>query len=360
MLLSKFQELITYPMRKWEEPASGRWVSLCAQMRDYQAPCKKAVMVSERKWEISSALQKSIRRGDKKMAVDLVSAIGFMSDEYAYFWRRFCVIACEDVGPADDVLAAFVIACSTIFSPKKTDHENYDLLCFLAEQMCDLPMRSRIYCSYSIIETVASKFVLPDLSEEDEQILWRIMFRKPTTQNTNRLWQQWQRENDWRTERLLKFVGLTLDLEMTRVKAPIPKHTMLYSLPSYSYDVHTRVGLEMLKRLVRGVQGAEAIRDFFKRNCVRPAHRALGYALFFVEGGRIHCELIYTPLCSLEQRLTAHTYGLPLNDWLHLQMLVREALESGIVDRVRQDVLSECYCGAPVMEHRSLFSLDSQ
>ena len=355
MLLSKFQELLTYPSRKWGEPASDRWISLCTQMRDYQAPCRKLVLDKERKWELVSALQKSIRRGDKEMALTLVSAIDSTPDEYAYFWRRFCVIACEDVGPADDVLATFVITCATVFSPKKTGHENYDLLCFLAEQMCDLATRSRIYCSYSIIETIASKFSLPELSVQDEQILWAIMLRKPAMQKTNRLWQEWQRENDWRAERLLKFVGLTLPLEMTRAEAPIPKHTMLFDLPSYAMDMHTRVGLEMLKRLVRGEHGAESIKDYFKQNCVRDAHRALGFALFFVEGGRIQGELIYSPLCRLEQRLTAHTYGLPLDEWLHLQTMVQKALESGIVDRVREDILSQLYSDAPVMDRGTLF-----
>jgi replication-associated recombination protein RarA len=60
-----------------------------------------------------------------------------MPEEYAYFWRRLCVIACEDVGPADDVLASFVIACSTVFPPKKTAGANYRIICHLAEQMCD-------------------------------------------------------------------------------------------------------------------------------------------------------------------------------------------------------------------------------
>jgi hypothetical protein len=41
--------------------------------------------------------------------------------------------------------------------PKKTGSRNYDLFCFLAEQMCDLLTRSRIYCSYGVIEPAASK-----------------------------------------------------------------------------------------------------------------------------------------------------------------------------------------------------------
>ena len=58
---------------------------------------------------------------------------------------------------------------------------------------------------------------------------------------------------------------------------------MLMGLPSYAYDVHTRVGLEMLKRLVRGVQGAEGIMELFQRYRLTSPHKVLGEALFAVE-----------------------------------------------------------------------------
>lgn len=99
-------------------------MSLCAGLRDYEAPRRSLVISKERKWELVSALQKSIRRGNKQVALCLVSAMDGMPDEYAYFWRRLCVIACEDVGLADDVLASFVVVCATIFAPKKCAGNN--------------------------------------------------------------------------------------------------------------------------------------------------------------------------------------------------------------------------------------------
>jgi replication-associated recombination protein RarA len=51
-----------------------------------------------------SAFQKAIRRGDKVMALPLVSAMHSLPEEYGYFWKRLWVIACEDVGLADDTL----------------------------------------------------------------------------------------------------------------------------------------------------------------------------------------------------------------------------------------------------------------
>jgi hypothetical protein len=80
--------------------------------------------------------------------------------------------------------------------------------------------------------------------------------------------------------------------------------------------MYTRVGLEMLRRIVRGVRGAEDINEFFQQHKVESAHRVLGDALFFIEGGRIQGELVYKPLCCLEQRLSASQYGLPLDIWL--------------------------------------------
>jgi hypothetical protein len=66
-------------------------------------------------------------------------------------------------------------------------------------------------------------------------------------------------------------------------------------------------------------------------------------ALFFVEGGRIQGELIYEPLSCLEQRLFPYQFGLPLDKWWHLRSLVEEALEKGIIDRVREEVLQQVY-----------------
>src|SRR5437660_9063099 len=175
MFPAQCQELLSYQVSRWNDTASNRWVSLCTAMRDYEAPCRSLAMNKERKWELVSAFQKAIRRDDKSMALRLISAMDNMREEYAYFWRRLCVIACEDVGPADDLLASFVVACATVFSPKRTGDKNYDVFCFLAEQMCDLSTRSRIYCSYGVIELAATKSALTELSMDDKSIPSAIM-----------------------------------------------------------------------------------------------------------------------------------------------------------------------------------------
>jgi hypothetical protein len=343
MLSSQFQELLEYPEIRWGEAASDRWLSLCDGLRAYTKSRTPFPMDKERKWELVSAFQKAIRRGDKQLALHLVSAMDSMPEEYAYFWRRLCVIGCEDIGPADDTLASFVVACSTVFPRKKTAGENYRIICYLAEQMCDLFKRSRIYCSYGAIEPAALKADLPELTTQDQEIISAILQRRAALQVPENPWLEWLRKNDWRAEGLLRFVGLRLPIDMTRNEAPIPPSKTIFDLPSYCYDMHTRVGLQVLQRLVRGIHGAEDIRDFFAENKIKNAHRALGEVLFLVEGARIEGELVYHPLCSLEQRVVAHQFGLPPQKWNSLRFLVEKALREGVLDRVREEMLRRYY-----------------
>jgi len=340
---AQFQQLLDYPETRFGTVASDRWVSLCEGLLEYVAPDGAMSIDPERKWELVSALQKTIRRGDKEKALNVIAAMSTMPHEYAYFWRRFCIIACEDVGPGDDVLAAFVVACSTIFTPKKTGARNHGLFCFLAEQMCELSHRSHVYCSYAVIESAASGSQLPDLTDEDKRIVSVIRERKNAVQHPETAWQRWQSKNDWRTAGLLKFVGLSISPEMSAVEIPLPAQRMLYGLPSYCYDVYTRAGLETLRRLIQGAAGAEGIRDLFLRYPVQGANKALGEALFYAEGGRIRGELVYNSLTDLEQRVFSHRLHLPHPVWVSLRDIALEAVEAGVVDRVREQVLQKFY-----------------
>jgi hypothetical protein len=127
MLVSCPYTLHNYQNSPWEQVVFDRGEWLCGTLRNYNSPYQSWTLQKERKWELVSAFQKSIRRGDKVIALRLISAMESMPTEHAYFWRRLCVIACEDVGPADDCLAAFVIACATSLR-KNTEPSSHDRL----------------------------------------------------------------------------------------------------------------------------------------------------------------------------------------------------------------------------------------
>ena len=40
----------------------------------------------------------------------------------------------------------------------------------------------------------------------------------------------------------MRFVGLVLPMEMTKVGAPLPSYKMLFDLPGYCYDMHNTGG----------------------------------------------------------------------------------------------------------------------
>jgi hypothetical protein len=338
-----FQELLTYPESKLGKTYSSRWVAICEKMLEYVAPQTGLTMDRERKWELVSALQKAIRRGDKEIALHVISAMDSMPADYAHFWRRLCVIAFEDVGPGDDVLATFVVVCSTIFTPKKAGAMNYGLFCFLTEQMCELSHRSHIYCSYAVISDAAANSQLPEPTGSDKAIVSAILQREAAVSHSVSEWRRWQKKNDWRTAGLLKFAELDISQERSVVQVPLTSFRMLYGLPSYCYDVYTRVGLETLRRLIRGAEGTEGIRDLFRRYPVRGANKALGEALFYAEGGRIRGELVYDSLTDLEQRVFSQRFHLPHRVWVSLRDLALEAVELGVVDRVRENVLELFY-----------------
>jgi hypothetical protein len=48
-------------------------------------------------------------------------------------------------------------------------------------------------------------------------------------------------------------------------------------------------------------------------------------------------------LYCLEQRLFAYQFGLRLNSWSELRVLVGKAVQEGLVDRVREEVLHQFY-----------------
>jgi len=62
-------------------------------------------------------------------------------------------------------------------------------------------------------------------------------------------------------------------------------------------------------------------------------------ALFYSEGGQLRNETFFAEVLDLEQRIMAQKFRLNISEWDDLRAHVNEALEAGIVDRLRREEL---------------------
>jgi hypothetical protein len=85
MLITCPYTLHDYQNSAWRKSVFEGWEGLCVSLRNYNAPYGTWTFENERKWELVSAFQKAIRRGDKWVALRLISAMESMPTERAYF-----------------------------------------------------------------------------------------------------------------------------------------------------------------------------------------------------------------------------------------------------------------------------------
>jgi hypothetical protein len=308
------------------------------EMAVYQPPqVTQRIGNPDRKWEVVSALQKMVRRGETQIALRLVGALSTMPSEWPYFMRRLTVIAAEEVGPANRVLVEFVIACAAAYTPARAGYQIYDLYSYLVKKLCEEPYRSRVWCSMEVIRTILSKPVEVHLSEWDQDHRKRVFDNHFQLEAEHGPHAEWVKRHAWRTDGLLKFVMLN-DSDVFELRhEPLPPFKEIAGLPSCAYDMYTRTGRQMLKLLARELNSN--VLGFVVGNKTD----AIGEALFFNEGGRIKNELVSKHLCTLEQKCMAAQFGLAINDWFLLRGQVEDALGCGLVDDLRSKVVASVY-----------------
>jgi hypothetical protein len=345
-------QLLSVPPKEWGHVARPSWCALCEELAGYQWTEPSQPFPFARKWELASALQKCIRRGDSSASRKLIAQIDGIGPARAYFWKRLPVIACEDVGSGAFELTTFVVACARVFTPKRSQDVLMSVFAFLVEKLCEAPHRSRTACSLACIAELAVKGNLPDHRKpEDGEIYESLRGRAQLLDRPNSAWRQWQRRNDWRGARLLRFLDFDLPFPVEHVEQHPSAHRQLYGLPSYCYDMYTRSGREVLHQLLSGVAGAQDVREILHNPGVKDPLIAAGEALFFAEGGYIKDELAYACVNDLTQRLFAARFGLSTIQWAQLRDAMNHAVESGTIDRIRAAELHMRYA------QESLFTL---
>lgn len=335
--------LMSYPEHQWGVPPSERWVALVDQLREWVPP--ETVHMAEdrqRKWEIVSAYQKSVRRGWDEWALQLSGATCFWGPEHwRYFWTRITTTACEDVGYGDPELMRFVIACASVFPPSVGERLTRHAWTFLTSRMCDTK-RSRIYCQLSLLEDWSIRERVPppgSLTAWDEAVLNDIRQRSNRGHSVwiETAFHAWHQKKNWRGQNMLKFAVYACPLEPVSLQQEFPPSEVLCGLPDFCYDMHTRVG----RRTCRRVCESTALKQFFQAHSTSDKTEAVGWALFLLEGGLVRDGLADQRLSLLEQRYLATRCGWTFATWLSFRQLIGDMLRDGTVNGVRKQVLSE-------------------
>jgi MgsA AAA+ ATPase C terminal len=88
-------------------------------------------------WVINSLLQKSVRRGEVEVAQR--AAVTFLAQRGSAIWRRFMIIAFEDVGAASPDAVAMTVAASTDANWRKQSGGDTAIAIFLARLLAEAP-----------------------------------------------------------------------------------------------------------------------------------------------------------------------------------------------------------------------------
>ena len=334
---------------------------LAERLEWYEAPVTQvAEYNADRKWEIVSAIQKSIRRGNVAIALEM-SATLLRADQEpltTYLWRRIAVTAGEDIGLAEPELVAFVLLCNQFFTPKKFPTLQPKVLSFLTEELAQAS-KDRSLCDFSVISMWAKNG--DPGGREGEEIIKQVRecdaIAKSCASNKDRkpYWVNYAGytrllnylvEQDYRTEGMTKFVGLELQFMKGGTErqlcspeyALVTRPPMLRGIPEYAYDMHTRVGKRALVRFSE----YEKIKPYLPPGTERLG--ALGWALFYVEGGQLDRDVGYPKRDAIEQlscRLALTAQGIAPEKVGDFLLVVRYSLP--VLNGIRMAIVHEAY-----------------
>ena len=317
---------------------SRRWQELSSRLMTFSPDALRAAQYGEgRRWELVSAYQKSVRRADVETALKIVQAFDAIPQHRPYLWRRLLTTVGEDVGPADPVLVAFALHCSVVFS-KATGEVQQRVLAFLTIEMCSLRNRSRVWCSLCVIADKARECVA--LSDPAKGIV-QLIEQLPTPETPIHAW---LKRKSWLTEGMSKYAVLDHLWDLVPVDAQPEVGVTLYGLPSYCYDMHTRVG----RLALRFCSAIPVVQQFFDQ--YRPMKKVdvLGWALFYAEGGCIAGELVNPLLQRIEREVAFASFGLARQAGDAAIDLMRRMVASGALNDLRYRALVRTY-GAGVV-----------
>ena len=289
-------------------------------------------------WVVKSLLQKSIRRGEVEIAER--AALTFLAQKGSAIWRRFIVIAFEDIGAGSPDVVAMTVAASTDVKWRKQSGGDIVLAAHLARLLAEAPK------SRAAEHLITSSDQHPSLEQERRMVSTSSIAENlaAVADKSNSLTHRalaawcvsgigWNRENQSGTdlpalfdtsrklgvpEELVAATGIaatksrepiTLMVPLTWLaanggqvpfvfEAPVPSSPILDGIPMYALDKHTRIGQDAIRSLVKY---NSAIREFLERHVV-PAqrHKAAYMAAFYADAAPLASKLSWDGADRLE------------------------------------------------------------
>ena len=284
------------------------------------------------RWVANSLLQKAIRRGEVHIARR--AALTFLEQGGSAIWRRFIMIATEDVGAASPEVVAMTVAASTDTSWRKRAGGNAVVAICLARLLAEAPK------SRSAEHLITSADQHPFFAEERRLVSASSIADNldtvvdPSKSLAHRALAGWLALGiGWNGDKALgKDLAGLLDAfrqlgvpealvvstgvaatasrepitlmvplvwlaahheaqEPTTVHLDVPRSSVIGGVPNYALDQHTRTGREAIRELVK--YNAE-IRECLERYVARPQRNGAAYmAAFYADAAPLAWKLVW-------------------------------------------------------------------
>jgi hypothetical protein len=289
-------------------------------------------------WVLNSLLQKSIRRGEVEVAQR--AALTFLGQRGSAIWRRFMIIAFEDVGAASPDTVAMTVAACTDGVWRKQSGGDAAIAIHLAWLLAKAPKcRSGEHLitaanGHPLYEhercQVSNRSITDNLAAVGDKSNSLIHRGVAAWRVSGVGWKRTNLPGSDVSGLLSTFVRLGVPNELVEAtgiavsrvrdatilmvpltwlaandeRAPVatmldtPRSLVVDGVPMYALDKHTRVGREAIRKLVK--YNAE-IRDCLKR-CVAPAqrHDAAYMAAFYADAAPLAFKLSWDGADQLE------------------------------------------------------------
>jgi hypothetical protein len=321
------------------------WEHWCAELEQhFDDPLEFTLKVSnpERKWELVSAYQKSVRRGHLELALKLVSAMVSMTGERTYMWRRVATTSAEDIGAGDPMVMKFVLACHSIYTPSKlTDRMALNLWGLLTKLMC-AAQKSRVYCQLDVLRQALEADPVPQIvnGDPESQVVADVLALDLKVLDVDPA-SHWLIKNNGRAEGLA--VGALwveiLSLTLSSMPQATDEPRLIKGLPDYAYDMHTRTGKIALARLCNH----EEVLKWFTAHPTKNKIQAVGHAVFYQEGGVISNGWTSPKIDRMTERMEGLQAGWDEAQWVEFSELISGLIAEGVLLGLRSKVADSFY-----------------